>query len=41
MGLGLPIVKSMIESGGGDITFSSLLGVGTTFLVRIPLKEAE
>jgi signal transduction histidine kinase len=41
MGLGLPIVKSMIESGGGDISFESTLGLGTTFLVRIPLKEAE
>jgi two-component system, NtrC family, nitrogen regulation sensor histidine kinase NtrY len=41
MGLGLPIVKSMIESGGGEISFVSSLGLGTTFLVRIPLKEAE
>ncbi|MDP3929227.1 MAG: HAMP domain-containing sensor histidine kinase, partial [Bacteroidota bacterium] len=41
MGLGLPIVKSMVESGGGQISFESAEGIGTTFLVQIPLKEAE
>ncbi|MCG9879153.1 MAG: ATP-binding protein [Bacteroidia bacterium] len=41
MGLGLPIVKAMIESGGGDIGFESKLGEGTRFRVRIPLRESE
>jgi signal transduction histidine kinase len=41
MGLGLPIVKSMIESGGGSIDFTSTLGVGTTFTVSLPLSLAE
>lgn len=36
MGLGLPIVKNMIESGGGSITFQSVLGVGTTFTIVLP-----
>lgn len=41
MGLGLPIVKAMIESGGGDISFESKVGEGTRFIVRIPLRESE
>ncbi|MDZ4667000.1 MAG: ATP-binding protein [bacterium] len=41
MGLGLPIVKSMIESGGGTIYFDSITGKGTTFTVKLPLKMAE
>ena len=35
-GLGLPIVKRMIESAGGTITAKSRLGVGTTFTIDIP-----
>lgn len=41
MGLGLPIVKSMIESGGGAISFDSELNVGTTFSIRLPLRQLE
>ncbi|OYU96283.1 MAG: hypothetical protein CFE21_07735 [Bacteroidetes bacterium B1(2017)] len=41
MGLGLPIVKSMIESGGGTIWFESKFGEGTTFSIRLPLSQAE
>lgn len=41
MGLGLPIVKGMIESGGGTISFDSEEGVGTTFLVKLPLRQLE
>jgi signal transduction histidine kinase len=41
MGLGLPIVKSMIESGGGTISFESELNVGTTFNIRLPLRQLE
>jgi signal transduction histidine kinase len=36
MGLGLPIVKNMIESGGGRISFVSVLGEGTTFTIVLP-----
>jgi two-component system, NtrC family, nitrogen regulation sensor histidine kinase NtrY len=36
MGLGLPIVKSMIESGGGNISFHSVYGEGTTFTILLP-----
>ncbi|BAZ10696.1 response regulator receiver sensor signal transduction histidine kinase [Calothrix sp. NIES-4071] len=39
-GLGLSIVKQYVEMHGGDITFVSKEGVGTTFIVSIPLKNS-
>lgn len=36
-GLGLPIVKNIIDSHKGTIDCESSLGVGTTFTVKIPL----
>ena len=39
MGLGLPIVKNMIESGGGTITFKTQLGVGSEFCITLPKKQ--
>ena len=38
-GLGLPIVKRMVESAGGTITGSSRLGKGTRFVIEIPGLE--
>ena len=35
-GLGLPISQAIVESHGGTIEAKSQLGVGTTFLVRLP-----
>ena len=35
-GLGLPIVKRMVENAGGTITAKSRLGEGTTFTIVIP-----
>ena len=35
-GLGLPIVKRMVDSAGGTITATSVLGKGTTFVIDIP-----
>ena len=35
-GLGLPIVKRMVDSAGGTITAQSQLGKGTTFTIDIP-----
>jgi heavy metal sensor kinase len=39
-GLGLAICKSIIEAHGGDITFTSRPGQGTTFTVRLPFADS-
>jgi two-component system, NtrC family, nitrogen regulation sensor histidine kinase NtrY len=39
MGLGLSIIKKIIENYNGTITFESEIGVGTTFLVSFPISE--
>ncbi len=36
MGLGLPIVKRIIEQHGGSLSVQSSLGRGTTFVMRLP-----
>lgn len=37
-GLGLPICRNIIEKLGGEITFASDPGVGTSFYVRLPMS---
>jgi two-component system, NtrC family, nitrogen regulation sensor histidine kinase NtrY len=37
MGLGLAMVKSIIQSFNGNITFESKFGVGTRFIIRVPV----
>jgi two-component system nitrogen regulation sensor histidine kinase NtrY len=37
MGLGLAIVRNIITQIGGDISFETEIGAGTTFIVRLPL----
>lgn len=39
-GVGLDVVKSNIEALGGDVEVKSTMGVGTTFIVRLPLTLA-
>lgn len=39
MGLGLAIVRNILEQIEGDIDFTTEVGKGTTFFVKIPLKE--
>ena len=38
-GFGLVVIKRMTESLGGTVSFESQEGKGTTFIVRLPLKE--
>ena len=40
-GFGLPVVKRMIESLGGTVTFKSKEGKGTTFMVRLPPRDGR
>jgi signal transduction histidine kinase len=40
-GLGLPIVKEMVEIHSGKVWFESTVDLGTTFFVRLPLKQPE
>jgi PAS domain S-box-containing protein len=40
-GLGLTVVKGIIEEHGGTIAVESVVGKGTTFWIRLPLDSAE
>jgi signal transduction histidine kinase len=39
MGLGLAIVRNIIISSGGEITFTSETGKGTTFSISLPVYD--
>jgi two-component system phosphate regulon sensor histidine kinase PhoR len=38
-GLGLPIVKELVELHHGQVWFDSKVGEGTTFYVRFPVEQ--
>src|SRR3954453_2067446 len=40
-GLGLAISREFVRLMGGDITLSSQVGMGSVFVVHLPLKEGE
>jgi signal transduction histidine kinase len=40
-GLGLSIVKEALVTMGGKIIVNSTLGIGTTFIVKIPKKKIK
>ncbi|MCB8927882.1 MAG: ATP-binding protein [Ardenticatenaceae bacterium] len=40
-GLGLSIVRRMVEAQNGEITFESKLGEGSTFTFTVPLANME
>ena len=39
-GLGLYIVKQIVEAHGGEISVASIEGVGTSMVVKLPVKKA-
>jgi two-component system nitrogen regulation sensor histidine kinase NtrY len=41
MGLGLAMVKNIVETFKGSITFTSTIGQGTEFTVSFPLAESH
>jgi len=41
MGLGLSIVKNIVKSANGEISFESVLGKGSKFIVEFPLITKE
>lgn len=38
-GLGLPLVKDIVEKHGGEVTVKSAAGEGTTFILRFPAAQ--
>jgi len=40
-GLGLYIVKQIVEAHGGEVTVASLEGIGTSMVIKLPVKKSS
>jgi signal transduction histidine kinase len=40
-GLGLYIVKQIVEAHGGEVTVASIEGIGTSMVIKLPVKKAS
>jgi hypothetical protein len=40
-GLGLPICKKLIEQNGGNLSVTSRIGEGTTFIIELPATDMQ
>jgi signal transduction histidine kinase len=40
-GLGLYITKGLVEAHGGSVTVESVIGIGSTFVIRLPISIVE
>ena len=39
MGLGLPLVRQIVDQHGGEISVDTALGEGTTITITVPMGE--
>ncbi|HEY8183845.1 MAG TPA: ATP-binding protein, partial [Thermoanaerobaculia bacterium] len=39
-GLGLYIVRQIVEAHGGEVTVASLEGIGTSMVIKLPVKKS-
>src|SRR5437867_7559609 len=40
-GLGLYIVRQIVEAHGGEVTVASLEGIGTSMVIKLPVKKSS
>src|SRR5207245_5710804 len=40
-GLGLYIVKQIVEAHGGEVTVASLEGIGTSMVIKLPVQKTS